>query len=163
MRGLMKSEPKPAAPGPGAPGGRQPNAAPDEQAQYDQLVKNGMRLIYDQAAVPQIVQSLEGAGDPVAGLVNTLVLVMTRLVGSAQQKGASIAPDVMLHGAGELLGQLADFSAETGGHKYTDDELRTVATMMVKGPPQQGEGAEAPAPGPEMAEAGAPMRRGLGG
>lgn len=184
MRGLMspaasplpeKGAGQPAGQPPGQPvqppqqqGGAAPKGG-DDQATYDKFVKNGMRLIYrkDDASVKSMLASLDGNGNPLEGLANTVGTLVMRLTSSAEQKGASIPPNVVLRGAGELLEQLADYSKQSGGHEYTDQELQSVAKVMVQamaGGGQQGEqpvGQPAGQPaGPQMN--GAPAaRRGL--
>lgn len=137
----------PAAAGPTAAPAGKPVASPEDQAAYDQFVKNGMRLMYDKKALPSIMKSLDGAGDPVQGMANTIAMLVARIVGSAKQSGKELSPNVILHGAGELLEQLADFSEQSGGHKYTDDELQMVAQNMVKATMGQGAPAQ-----PDQAE-----------
>lgn len=125
-------------------------ATPQQQADYDAFVKNGMRLIYNEKGVKRLVASLDGDGDPLGGLASTVTTVALRLVGAADKAGKPLAPEVVLHGSGELLEQLADFSAQSGGHKYSDEELRTIAEQMVAGFKQQGQ-EQPPAPaGPEL-------------
>lgn len=131
------------------------NATPQQQAQYEQFVKNGMRLIYGKKSVPQIVKSLDGNGDPVAGLTNTVTAVVLRLTESAKKAGKPLSPEVVLYGAGELLEQLADFSEQSGGHKYDDEQLRTIAQGMVDGMKQGGAEA-APAAAPASPPMGPP-------
>lgn len=143
-------------------------ATPDQQAQYDAFVKNGMRLVYthDKPGLKKLLTSLDGGGDPVAGLANTLAAVSMRLVGSAKKAGSMLAPEVILHGSGELLEQLADFSKQTGGHAYSDDELRSIAQGMADGyqqkaqggaPPSGGAPPQAPAAGPPSGPPSAPQ------
>jgi hypothetical protein len=126
---------------------------PDQQARYDAYVKNGMRLMYRKQGVRALVKSLDGNGDPVSGLANTLGAIALRLTGSAKKAGQPLDPQVVLHGSGELLEQLADFSQQSGGHTYTDDELRKVATVLAKA--AKGEGAQ-PQPAPQPSPASAP-------
>lgn len=139
-----------AAPGvrPGAPG-KATAASPDEQAAYKQFVTNGMRLMYAKKALPAIMKSLDGDGDPMTGILATLVMIVTKVANSARQAGKMISPNVVLHGAGELLEQLADLSAQSGGHKYSDAELQKAANLLVTGTMQQKSGAAGgpPAPG----------------
>lgn len=141
-------------------------ATPEQQAQYDAFVKNGMRLIYAKKSVPKIVKALDGNGDPVAGLASVAANVAQRLATSAKKAGKNFPPEVILHGSGEIVEQLADFSEKSGGHKYTDDELRTVAQGMVEGY-KQGQGAaqgqppaQAPPAGPPQLMTGAPPAAG---
>jgi hypothetical protein len=113
-------------------------ATPEQQAQYDKFVENGMRLIYDKKGLPQILKALDGDGDPVSGLATVVGAATMRLAQSAQKAGKPLPPEVILYGAGELMEQLADFSDKSGGHKYSDEELKVVAKAMV------GNGQQAP-------------------
>jgi len=159
----------PAKPSNGAaPGGERRASAPGgnpDQASYEMFVKNGARLIYDEKATEQILKSLDGAGNPVEGLANTLASVVMRLVDSAEKKGAQLSPDVILHGTGELIEVLADFSKESGGHAYTDPEMLQVAKAVVQAT-QGGEQPSGPPGGAQPQDAAAagapPPRRGLG-
>jgi hypothetical protein len=121
-------------------------ANPQQQAQYDKFVENGMRLIYDKKGVKRIVESLDGAGNPVEGLASTLAGVARRLIDSAEKNGVQFSTDVMLHGTGELAEQLANLSAESGGHKYTEDELESVLAPIVHGVMRGGAGGQPPQP-----------------
>jgi hypothetical protein len=122
---------------------------PETQAQYDAFVKNGMRMMYGKKGVKPLVQALDGNGDPLRGLASVTAAISVRLVQSAKKAGKPLPPEVVLHGTGELLAQLADFSAESGGHKYADEDLKALATEMAKGfkpgQPQQQQPAEPPA------------------
>jgi hypothetical protein len=132
MAGLMNTQkPPPAAAPPGQPPGAPPASGGGDQASYERFVRNGMRLIYSEKTLESVLRSLDGDGNPVEGLANTIASVVTRLTDSAAQKGVDLAPDVVLHGAGELIEQLADLSKESGGHAYTDEEMATVAKAVV--------------------------------
>lgn len=122
------------------------NAKPEQQAQYDQFVKNGMRLVYRKGAAKRLVPALDGGGDPVTGLANTVTALTLRLTESAKKAGKPLDPTAALYGAGELLEQLADFSAQSGGHRYSEEELRTIAGHMVAGVKQAGGGSPAGPP-----------------
>lgn len=135
-RGLMKRQEDDAAtttpPPRGAPpepearasdeGEESSNVTPEEQAQYDQFVANGMQLLYSPQALPRVLQAMQGDGDPVEGLANALVTLVTRLEDSAGKGNAEISGDVKFHGATELLGQMADLAKEAGIHDYSEDE-----------------------------------------
>jgi len=106
------------------PGGdEQLNVSPEEQAQYDQFVNNGLSLIYDEKTMPHIIKTLS-AGDPVEGLASAVVLVVTRLQDSAEKAGRKIGPDVLMHGGKELLEDLANLAGKAKIHDYNDDELQ---------------------------------------
>lgn len=141
MAGLMPQE-RMSKPGPMATGGPartspmmpqsmaenaedESNVAPEEQAQYDTFVKNGMRLIYNEQGLPKMVETLAGDGDPVEGLANALVTVVSRLEDSAKQSGVELSPDAKFHGAAELLEQMAELSEKAGIHQFTEQEMES--------------------------------------
>ena len=112
----------PAAPGQ-VSGEEQPNVTEAEQQIYDTFVDNAFSAIYDEKSLPQIKESLKGAGDPVEGLANTAVSVITRVQDSAEQAGQTLPPDVVFHAGVEILENLADFASKSGIHDYTPEEI----------------------------------------
>lgn len=100
--------------------------SPEEQKQYDEFVGNGMTMAYDEQMMPQIIQSLQGDGNPAEGLGNTVAMIVMRLEDSAKESGVEISGDVMYHGAVELVEQLAELGEEAGVLENTD-ELRESA------------------------------------
>lgn len=154
MSGLLDREKAPAAAARGDAEG---------QRAYNTFVKNGLRLIYDQRALPQVLRSLEGGGNPVLGLGNTFMMTMRRLEDSAAEHDVQAPPDVVPQGAIELLYALAELSKESGGHQFTDDELKEsmqFAMQMHGAMKAKGGGQSSPsgAPAPRTAQ---PPRRGL--
>lgn len=112
-----------AAPGVEAEGGQGEPATPEEQAQYDAFVKNGFEIIYSGGKVaPNILKALDGDGDPKAGLANVTVMVVSRLVKSADEAGQDISADVVMHGGAEILADLANVQKEAGIADLSDDE-----------------------------------------
>lgn len=128
----------PGGPMPGAPAAASPtmaedetNVSPEEQQLYNEFVKNGMKLLYNEKGTKAIVKALDGGGNPVQGLANTLVAIVSRLDQSAKEKGKEFPGDVMLHGAQELLEQMADFSEQSGGYAYDEKEMETAFYMAL--------------------------------
>lgn len=103
--------------------GQTPNVSPEEQAQYDKFVDNGLALIYDKKTFPAILTNLKAGPDPVQALAATTVQIVTRLSDSAQEHGEKIDGDVMFHGGLELLQDLATTAERAGIHKFTPQEL----------------------------------------
>lgn len=103
-------------------GEEQPNVTPEEQAEYDRFMDNALKLIYNEKALPQVIRSLAGGGDPVEGLANTTVMVIGRLEDSAGGHG-SINGDVLFHGGVEILEDLADLAGEAGIKDFSEQEI----------------------------------------
>lgn len=124
LAGMTGPQPGAPAPGPEGPqGGEEGNVSPEEQAQYDQFVKNGMQLIYQKEGLEQLFTTLEGDGNPIQGVADTLVMVVSRLEDSAEEKGVEVSGDVKMHGAQELLEQLVELSENASIHEFSDEEM----------------------------------------
>jgi hypothetical protein len=141
-------QPKPGAAPPGAPpqtgmpgpamgeegaamGEEQPNVSPEEQAQYEQWVTNGMQLIYSKQTLPHVMKLLSGGEKPTEGLANALAMVALRLDESAKEGGTEISGDVKLHGAQELLEQLAELAENAGIHEFSEEELEAAFYLAL--------------------------------
>lgn len=141
MPGLLSQQPgAAAAPGSSvAPAGaagnvtgeEQPNVSPEEQQAYDQFVDTAFSAIYDDKSLPQIIKSLQGDGNPVDGLANTAVAIVTRVEDSAKNAGQTVSPDVVFHAGTEILEDLADLAAKAGVHDFTPEELEGAAFQAM--------------------------------
>lgn len=107
------------------------NVSPEEQAQYDEFVSNGLNLIYDEKGLDSIMTTLAGDGNPVEGLANTLVSVVGRLEGSAKESGTPISGDVILHGSGEILEGLVEMSEKAGLHDFSEEDMESAFFMAA--------------------------------
>ena len=147
--GLM---PTPMQPGEQpAPMGQQPseeadaNVSPEEQEQYNEVVKQAAGIIYGKGKVmPQILEALkpakdaaqpEGAqdeqgeqstaGNPaVQALAATATQVVQKLDTAAHEQGYQITDDVLYHAGVEILEMLAEVAETAGFHSYSEDELQ---------------------------------------
>lgn len=135
MAGLLNAKPKPPEDEPQDDGGegeaRDTEGDSGGQALYDQVVKNGLKIIYNRDGMPQLLKSLAGNGQPVDGLANTLATVLARLVQSAEQNGTTIPDDVLRAAASELLKHLATLEQDSGGHKFSKEELAGAAKLSM--------------------------------
>jgi hypothetical protein len=141
-------------------GDPQPNVSPEEQAQYDEFVTNGMQLIYQKQGgtvqvAPAVLAQLKGDWKGVEGslgqvpqeekpldpkspidclAVATVALVLS-LEASATGAGKQLDPAVTFHGGAEILEQLADIDNAAGIHDFSDDEMTGAAhrTAMLYG------------------------------
>ncbi len=110
---------------PAAPpvGEEQTNVSPEEQAQYDQFVDQALSAIYDEKSLPGVIESLKGNGNPVDGLANTAVSIVTRVQDSAEKAGQALSVDVLFMGGAEILEDLAGLSEKVGIHTFTPEEV----------------------------------------
>jgi hypothetical protein len=121
------------------------NVAPEEQAEYDQFVKNGMAMLYHQGEVsPAIIESLsakgegsEGEGEgkgpsgPVIALANTTVEIVSHLDESSRQAGKPVSNDVLLHGGIEIMEQLIDIAETANVHDYSEEEQQGAIAIAM--------------------------------
>jgi hypothetical protein len=105
-------------------GGEESNVTPEEQAQYEAFVGNGLRLIFAEQTREQIAERIR-ASDPVEGLATTTVQIVTRLQQSAGQKGSEISPDVLFHGGMEIMSNIAELAEAADVHAYSEDEIES--------------------------------------
>lgn len=130
MAGLMN--PKQAQPGNTAEQqGADSNVTPEEQKQYDEFVQNGMMMAYDENIMPDVMRSLEGNGNPVEGLGNTVAMIVMRLEDSAKESGVEISGDVMYHGAVELIEQLAELGEAGGINEFSEQDMESALYIAL--------------------------------
>lgn len=136
----MKVGPASPAPQGGAPDpsrvsdsdedGEQPNVTPEEQAQYDAFVNNGLKVIYgsdeeggEPGARPDILNRLKESSDPLENLANTTVWLVTMLETSAEKGGNQLDDSVVMHGGKAILEELAEVSEAANIHDFTEEEM----------------------------------------
>lgn len=139
--------PRGTPPAPQSPGGAGPGAAPEagaeamapegeavspeEQAAYDRFVTNGMTLIYSDNALPKVLDTLAGDGNPIEGLANATAMVALRLDESARQSEIEVPGPVKFHGSVELLEQMAELGEAAGIHEYSPEDLESATFMAL--------------------------------
>lgn len=115
----------------GAPTGddeETPNVSPEEQAQYEQFVNNGLEVIYggdgDEAgARPDVLSRLQESSDPLENLANTAVWLTTMLETSAENGGTQLDDAVVFHGGKAILEELAEVAQAANIHDYSEKEM----------------------------------------
>lgn len=139
----------------------QPNVTPEEQAEYNEFVGNGMKLLYQKGqggsmeVAPAVLAQLKGdwkgveqslgqipqeekpldPKDPVDCLAVATVTLVLALEASAANSQKQLDPAVTFHGGAELLEQLADIDEAASIHDFTPDEMTGAAhrTAMLYG------------------------------
>lgn len=103
----------------------EPNVAPEEQAQYDMFVKNGMELLYtpDGKILPEVLNRLS-TGKPIDALAQTAVWLVMMVENSANSSGAQVADEIVLHGGKELFEQLVEIAESAKIHTFKEGEMQ---------------------------------------
>ncbi len=114
----------------------EPNVSPEEQAEYEQFMNNGLSLIYvdgeDGAQVqPAILEALRvgGQADPngpnpaIMALANTAVEIVSKLDDSSREAGTPTSDDVLMHGGLAIVEELAEVSEAANIYDYSEEEM----------------------------------------
>jgi len=127
---------------PSGDSGEEGNVSAEEQKSYDEFVANGMSLMNDEKALDVLLQSIQGDGNPIEGLANTVASIVMRVEDSAQQNGVEISGYVLMHGGMELLEQAADLAEQAGVHEFSDTDLESALylSMDIYRTARQGQG-----------------------
>lgn len=107
------------------------NVTPEEQAAYDQFVTNGMEVMYSDQVMPQILETIQGSGNPVEGLGNAVAMLAIYLDDSARESGSEIPGDVKYHGSVELLEQMAELAEQAGIHQFSEEDLENALYVAL--------------------------------
>lgn len=118
-----------------AQGEPQPNVTPEEQAQYEMVVRNALKIIYpegEQAAVsPQVMKGLSGSKEPVMNLAITAVTIVTGLRDSAKKAGQPIDQDVLFHAGVAIIEELAEVAEAAKIHDYSDKDEESALYLAL--------------------------------
>jgi hypothetical protein len=108
-------------------------AAPEEQAQYEQFVKNGMELIYPKngGVAPKVMETLKGP-NPVEALASATAVIAASVQNSAMKNKVQLSGDVVMHGGKAIMEELATVATEGKVHDYTDEEMKAAAMRAVE-------------------------------
>ncbi len=106
-------------------------ATPEEQAQLQEFVTNGVHMMNTKEGAKKIVQAIQADGDPVTGLATAVSAIIMRLEDSAEKKGVEIDSDILMHGGAELMSVAADLSKQVGAHQFTDEEIEAAAYKAI--------------------------------
>lgn len=109
-------------------GEEQANVSPEEQAIYEQVVRNGLELIYpqgeDAGISPQVKQGLSAdSGNPIVNLATTAVVLITGLRDSAKKAGSPIPDEILYHAGTAIIEELAEVAEATKIHDYSEDDI----------------------------------------
>jgi hypothetical protein len=147
MEAEMEAEMSSAARGFGAPppddqAEEQPNATPEEQAQYTAFVENVLELVYGDKGGKRLqatLKALKASDDPVQDLAATTATLVKRVEDSAQGAEMELADGVVYHAGVAVLEDLAELAGKAGIHDFSEEEMEQAgyraidAYRMMKG------------------------------
>lgn len=112
------------------------NVTPEEQAMYEQVVGNAMKVIYpdgegEPTISPQVIDSLKGSEAPVMNLATTAVMLVTSLRDSAKQAGQQIPDDILFHAGVQIVEELADVADASKIYDYSDDDMEKALYLAL--------------------------------
>lgn len=104
------------------------NVTPEEQAQYDKFVRNGLEIIYPKGegaqVSPKVIEQLSAGAEPIENLANTAVQITIAVEDSAEAGGVQLDDAVVMHGGIAILEELAEVAEAAKIHDYSEDELQ---------------------------------------
>ena len=112
-------------------GSESENVSPEEQRAYEDFVSNGMTVIYDEKAMPALLQAMASASNPIEGLANALVIVVSKLDTSAKRNNVQIDGEIMMHGATEIAEGLVELAEAAQIHEYTEQDMEAAYYAAV--------------------------------
>ncbi len=97
-------------------------ASEQEQGFYKRFVENGMKLIHSEKDMDALLNLID-SGNPVEGLGNAVVSVLTRVVDTAKAKGVEVPREAIMQGGSEFLAEMAELAEAADIHAFEKDEL----------------------------------------
>jgi hypothetical protein len=115
---MQQAQSAPQAPQAGATG----QASPEEQEQLDRFVHRAYEVMYKPETMQPLLQAMAGGDDPVDGLAEAAVSVVSRVNDAAEKAGAEIGIDVVMEAGREIIQELADLSTSAGIYDFHQDQ-----------------------------------------
>ena len=107
------------------------NVSPEEQAQYDQFVNNGLALLHNGESREGLVNRLQAEDDPANALAEVTVTITRRLVESARENGVELSSDVIMHGGIEILESIVDMAENSGVGEFSEEDMERATYLAM--------------------------------
>lgn len=107
--------------------GSSPLAGPDqpasdeEQAMYNLVVSRAIKFMYGQGK-NQVLKVMGAAETPAKGVAQAAVMIIRRMVDSAQQQNQQISEDVLYNAGVEIVENLMNLGVHFGVFQFKDDK-----------------------------------------
>jgi hypothetical protein len=101
-------------------------ATPEEQALYEQVVKNALEILYpksEEEISPQIREALTAGDKPVMNLAMASLSIVQGLVASAKQAGQPIPEDVLYHAGAQIVELVGEAAEAFKIHDYAEEDI----------------------------------------
>lgn len=103
------------------------NVSPEEQALYEQTVRNGLTIIYpkgEEAAVaPSVIDTLKSSDNPIVNLASAAVSIVTYLRDSAKEAGQPLPDEILYHAGVALCEELAEVAEAEKIFDYSEEQI----------------------------------------
>ena len=103
---------------------------PEIQSQFDMFIINGMEIIHDPKATDGILNRIKKVGNPMKGIAEATVDIVTRLSDSSAENGIQLANEVLVHGSNFLMGEIMNIT-EVSGMQPLSEEQRTQSFQLA--------------------------------
>jgi len=103
-----------------------PNVSPEEQEQYDTVVKNAREIMYTaEGKVQEEVLTRLGTGNkPIDTLAQATVWLVMLVEQDAKRNGVEIDDGVLLHAGREIMEQLIEIAEAADLHEFKEAEIQ---------------------------------------
>lgn len=104
------------------------NVAPEEQEEYENFVLSAIQVIAE-ASDDVIAMLGNQQSDPVTALASTVFTIVTAM---DDKSGGQVKPEILLHGSGEILSNIAELAVKAKVFEVDDQILGQASQMIVE-------------------------------
>lgn len=105
-------------------------ASPEEQAVYERFVARAVLAIYDDAAMPQVLEMLKSGDTPKDGVARAAAVITMRVKDAAEKAGQDVSEVLMPAGA-EIVETLVELSEAAGIGEFSPEDLEGAFYLAV--------------------------------
>lgn len=101
---------------------------PKKQAQFDVFMLQARKSLYNDAGIEALMAKME-QGDPARAIAHTAAMLTQSVKGGIEEKGKSVAPDILAAAYKRILNDLVELSVASG--KVPEDKAPEVAKSAI--------------------------------
>jgi len=135
MSGLLnQGQPQTEAPqqteNPGNEGQETP-MDPEAQEQFDVMVSNGMKILYDEKAGRTLLNKITESDSPIEEIADITLVVIERLESAMESKNVTSPYEVKIQVANQLMGEIMDMCEQAGMQALSEEERYNCWSLAV--------------------------------